>query len=435
MQSNDTVFVRYDKIRPCDVLLVNGTSVKSKAISRFSSYKESEDSDGHDVYSHAAIWTKFVDKENTGLQNYIQLTESDGDGVGAGREVTVALRLKTGESIVAYVFRGVKSAKVLRHPQIDTISDETLLEKFMRIEQEHFYRQYPDILHVLEASVVNEYFWSVVTKCRYAINETRKNNSINKGMFCSELVAEIYESIGLMLFSEHIPPHLVSPNQLNHSNLERVDNAIIDFDLVDLEGSRIDEQKIDLSNKYGRSVIKYMVNSKNNSDLVDSYIRSTNDFTRRSQRMLVEAALSTTSKLIFDCSSMSSCLDSIGLIAHKELFQSYKESAEAINNYLLLCMEVIREGSVDYNIKEMGNIIDVINDFLSHVVFDCARSSFLFSIITSKYEMKVARNPFLYYRALRSRREAILKWKSIKSDRGKLETLIASARNLVRDRD
>src|SRR5207247_281430 len=58
-----------------------------------------------------------------------------------------------------------------------------------------------------------------------------KNKKVT-GPFCSELVGRFYARLGLPLFDDQRPPHMITPNDLANSKLDEEKNIVVDFDQI-----------------------------------------------------------------------------------------------------------------------------------------------------------------------------------------------------------
>ncbi|MBC3915972.1 hypothetical protein H8L32_00610 [Undibacterium sp. CY18W] len=218
-------FLIVDNIQPGDVLLTCGSMSQSLAIARIT--------DGQ--YSHASIWLP----NDTG---YPILVESDGLGVGS--TILSAHTLcgpGQGDIELAYsIPNAPKKYKLLRHPDIASVSLECLQAARKRLEARAFHRSYSQLSRLIKPAKLHPTVETIAEGVVRFAERTLSSPNMH-GVFCSELVVMYFEELNLPLFESQQKASMVSPNDLDRAPciLAEVENAFVDGSLLRfMRGSR-----------------------------------------------------------------------------------------------------------------------------------------------------------------------------------------------------
>jgi hypothetical protein len=207
------------ELKPGDVVLVRSVGWESTLIARAS---------GGD-YSHAAL----VCEDN-------ELFEADDEGAGFTHLSDVLA--KVNESCVSWarLRHDCDRLIVLRHPQLSSRYPDgggpaglLVKEAVRKAAQSYFGGPYSKMERLAEASRLPEALAGLRPLLAWLLRvgtETRDINSPLPGVFCSELVALVFQKeLGLPLFAEDRPPVTISPNDLtpDKSLLVAVPGAVV----------------------------------------------------------------------------------------------------------------------------------------------------------------------------------------------------------------
>lgn len=193
-------------LRPGDVLLSRGSGVVSAALAKFS---------GGD-YSHAAL---VLDSHS--------LFEADGYGVGF-TPVSAILVKVAGKTRKWWKFSDGRQVLVLRHPDLASRYPDTiglpglqLLDAVREAVAPYLGQPYSHLERLAKASLLPAglqpalrqvlRLWQYVDSMR---GTDRNLDSCLPGLFCSEVIVEVYQRLGVALFAENRPAGIVSPNAL-----------------------------------------------------------------------------------------------------------------------------------------------------------------------------------------------------------------------------
>jgi hypothetical protein len=197
--------LRSELIQRGDVLLTLGPDRMSKWIARLS----------RGQFSHAALCI-----------GPSIIFESDGGIIG--RKLIVRLGSVKSDAGWLNLCRvpgaEVTLCAVFRHPEMQNISEEQFNNALEQELQDSLGRYYSKEQRLLLMAP-----WALrpVLLPLLKLRDRRTKGRVH-GKFCSELVAEFFLRLGLGLFRNRRPPHLISPNDLAHSLLGEVEGAVVD---------------------------------------------------------------------------------------------------------------------------------------------------------------------------------------------------------------
>jgi hypothetical protein len=202
--------IRWDRVMPGDVLLTHGPGKISKTIARF----------GGGKFSHSGLFT-----------NAMSVFESDTD------MIKMSMLERAGEAIEGDFERLVPLYKVPderatavavnRHPAFSSMAAE--FDKAFSAEfHASFGKDYSRFYRLFRIARVPRPIKALAMSISRSIAKARFKNRI-PGPFCSELVARVYQRLGLGLFPDKKSPRDVTPNDLAHSHLQPVEGAVIDL--------------------------------------------------------------------------------------------------------------------------------------------------------------------------------------------------------------
>ncbi|CAN5808620.1 hypothetical protein BH11PSE8_BH11PSE8_22250 [soil metagenome] len=203
-----------DEVRAGDVLLVRGASIQSRVIAGWTG----------GPYSHAGIFLPQKDDFRPVLH------EADATGVGPTVLPGTFVRFASGDLRSAlFLGSNVEQAVLLRHPQLEAVSDAELMAATERLSDDALWTHYSSIGRLARPAGlprVAQDIWNAFEKVsdRVVADRTRR------GVFCSELVGRFFELSNLPLQpGGHVSASL-SPNSLRpeQSLLRVVESAVLD---------------------------------------------------------------------------------------------------------------------------------------------------------------------------------------------------------------
>ncbi|MGD0339604.1 MAG: hypothetical protein ABSB78_12545 [Bacteroidota bacterium] len=114
-------------------------------------------------------------------------------------------------------------ALILRHPILDAIKDGKSLSSRLRdLIQPFRGLEYPSLIALATALSKNKKTQKIAKSLLQIADSSIKHKKVNPGPFCSQLVAIIYQSLGISLFDHDLNPDEVNPNSFLLSHLEPV---------------------------------------------------------------------------------------------------------------------------------------------------------------------------------------------------------------------
>ena len=196
-------------LRPGDVVLSRGSDITSRALARFSGGQ----------YSHAAL---VLDSHS--------LFEADDCGVGFTHVPTVLVKVAGGHR-KWWEFSDGRRVQVLRHPDLagryqDTIGPPglRLLDAVSKAVAPYHGQPYSHLERLAGASQMpaglQPALRAVLRLWQYADwarGQDRNLASCVVGLFCSEVIVEAYQQLGVALFDDKRPAGVVSPNDLGRA--------------------------------------------------------------------------------------------------------------------------------------------------------------------------------------------------------------------------
>jgi hypothetical protein len=196
------VYLVERSLRPGDVILMNGGEKSSRIISFF---------DGG-PYSHAALYI-----------GEGKIYQADDNGVADA--LLPFVRVKIGEEVVQwrYLESYKGQALVLRHPVLESIDTAEVRAALEAIRAKYMYDPYSKF-HRLAGPL--RWPWPLrwiagrVLKLMWSDKAERARRI--EGVFCSELVALFFETLGLNIFPDRLDAVNVGPNDFVTSNLNHV---------------------------------------------------------------------------------------------------------------------------------------------------------------------------------------------------------------------
>lgn len=200
-------FVRLERIKAGDVMLMLGGGVQAKATAGLSGGE----------FSHAAIWLPvngLGDAEGRDGWPSVQLVEADPHGVGPTPTNVILLREEDHWTSVA-CFPGTVQLRVVRHPRLAAIESKSLRRIADRFQQAELYRSYSPFSRLVAASTLPVELRPIAATIMAQVDTRRL---YLPGAFCSELVAKFFLELNLPLFDPHLSPHLVAPSRLADKN-------------------------------------------------------------------------------------------------------------------------------------------------------------------------------------------------------------------------
>ena len=248
--SADNRLLRLRSLQAGDVLLTQGLDLQAAAVAAFS---------GGD-FSHAGVWLPIATGDPSSMARSwpgLQLVESDQLGVGPSLPTTLSIRENGRSREQVALLRHVRSASLVRHPELSAVSPEILAQAAASLAETHFYRSYSRRARLVRASNLPLAAQVVVGQV-IAIADP---NDPLPGAFCSELVAQFFKLLGLPLFDDDPLPATLSPSRLGSLEcaLKPVAEAVLH------PGHLPSSTEVDWSAAYaseGRALIPHVVKTK-----------------------------------------------------------------------------------------------------------------------------------------------------------------------------
>lgn len=224
-----TLYLVSELIQPGDVILSLGDEETSRQIAGVTG----------GPFSHAAI-----------VSRPDHLLESIDDGIGETRLAVGRMEEREGSPTPLLEFAHVDAALVLRHPELEAIDHDELVEVMKRImtaSSAFLGQRYPS-LYKLAPALPPLHPISLFAGAFKSVLVAAYPPEAFEGPFCSFLVALIYEQLGLSLFRRKRKPGTVNPNDFLKSLLKPVADAVTTAD----PKCRNRQDLVDLANKpYG----------------------------------------------------------------------------------------------------------------------------------------------------------------------------------------
>lgn len=199
-------FLWLDQVQAGDVLLTRGISRGATVVAIASGGS----------YSHAAIWLPLAGaSDGAGATrgrgwSAVNLIESDPLGVGSTLLEVLHLSRDGGPTRLAARLPGVRTAMLLRHPEMAGVPDQTLAAAVDALANSEFYKSYTARERLADAVNLPAGLKPIVRRGLALANP----QDVTPGLFCSELVAKFYADLPLPLFDTSAAPAEVSPSRL-----------------------------------------------------------------------------------------------------------------------------------------------------------------------------------------------------------------------------
>ena len=207
-----------DRVRGGDVLLTLGSEKKSAAIARFSGGR----------YSHAALCV-----------NSEMIFESDGGVVDRKFFEDLGWATIAGSPARLGAVPGRPAQFALyRHPRMSDVSESRFKEALLEEMSESYGKDYSEMFR-LAALAQTAPAIKAVLDSYYRIEHKLRHAENVPGPFCSELVARVYERLGLSLFSKLKRSEQVSPSDLAESNLEKIEDVVVPSNGLSIQSSPV----------------------------------------------------------------------------------------------------------------------------------------------------------------------------------------------------
>jgi hypothetical protein len=199
-------YLRTEIVKPGDVILSRSSGKESKIIAKFTRGR----------YSHAAL-----------VCNPSVRFESLSDGIGfTWSDIS---RAEYHEDEGFWLLEDIShysDIAVYRYPNLSKEKEDAVKATLLKLVDTFYGLEYPDLTHLADASSPSPTLRRLAAVLlRYFGKKTQKTPII-PGPFCSELVALVFDSLGLPLFDSNRPAKTISPNDLSRSRLRLVPNAI-----------------------------------------------------------------------------------------------------------------------------------------------------------------------------------------------------------------
>jgi hypothetical protein len=161
------------------------------------------------------------------------LAEADGFGVGFTPISPIHLEDENGRSqALVYSLPGAPVRyRLMRHPDIASVSQQRMLAATEKLQETEFTKRYSSLPRLVDAVDMPV---PVLATARSILSfvEILHGRDVERGTFCSELVAIFFSEIGLPLFLENRNPSEISPNHLASCLLFEVPDAFLMADQI-----------------------------------------------------------------------------------------------------------------------------------------------------------------------------------------------------------
>lgn len=211
--------IRMSKIKVGDVLLTRGTEKDSWKIALGT----------FGLYSHAGVFVCRLPRKDPTAPLDPLLVESEDLGVGWTEFDPISLIRDQKDAEWIAPLRGAPSTAILlRHPKIDDVPAEALIEASRKLQDEQFFVNYPPQAMLSGAIHAPKSVQSIFRRLKASTMEGV--DPLTFGSFCSQLVARFYEFLPIKLFEDDFRAQNVSPNRLGgpDSALEIVPDAFFE---------------------------------------------------------------------------------------------------------------------------------------------------------------------------------------------------------------
>ena len=222
-QDNHYCGVPVQCLRAGDVILSRSQGPVSRTISILTQTKGT-----NTKFSHAALLLE-TGKKTMALSSfglpaypYYQLFESDGLGAGfTGLSMNlIRAESKLVSCQVIFPYDSVAMA-IYRHPGLAQIPKNDVERAIEVVTSQYYADPYSLIERLAETLALPQSIKTAAQKIAKALTR-RPAHPGDTGVFCSELVAILFQTLNLPLFGTPKRPATISPNLLANSNLERV---------------------------------------------------------------------------------------------------------------------------------------------------------------------------------------------------------------------
>jgi hypothetical protein len=195
--------LRIHKVQVGDVLLTRGTEKDSWKIALGT----------FGLFSHAGVFLCRLPRSDPTKPLDPVLVESEDLGVGWTEFDPLSLVKGPDDSEWVTPLRGEPSAAILlRHPDVEHLPPEVLVEASKKLQDEQFFVDYPPRAMLSGALHAPN---SVKSIFRWLQSNTMKGvDPVTFGSFCSQLVAQFFELLPIKLFKRDFEAYEVSPNRL-----------------------------------------------------------------------------------------------------------------------------------------------------------------------------------------------------------------------------
>jgi hypothetical protein len=209
-QMKSKTYIRTDVLKPADVILSRSPHKESKIISKFTK----------GPYSHASLVLSSTHRfealdDGVGM-TYIKISRAE-------YHPDQAFWLLEDASSYAHV-------EVYRHPALSNIQENETQTRLLEIIQLFNGLEYPELKKLAIASSASPFVQKIASVLLGTIDRANNQHKVIPGPFCSELIMLVFKALGFPLFDTNMEPNTVSPNNLAHSHLRKVPEAICHCD-------------------------------------------------------------------------------------------------------------------------------------------------------------------------------------------------------------
>jgi hypothetical protein len=147
--------------------------------------------------------------------------ESEDNGVGPTIISIDRIELNNKARVLKMINPNWRRIAVYRHSELLKISEDERFERISKIVEKYSFKQYPHY----ERVVADLNLWPIVPFRRWLASLFDGDSDLNRGMFCSEVVAQVYKDLGhpFTRSPSSIRPSDICNREVSH--LERIDDV------------------------------------------------------------------------------------------------------------------------------------------------------------------------------------------------------------------
>lgn len=167
--------------------------------------------------------------------------ESEDSGVGPTFVAVDRIESRKGEVRLLKCLDGIGEILVLRHPASAAVEEETLRSRLELATDDLSFRQYPLFTRIARDLNVVPYLPEPLRDSLLSLVDDNEFKELNRGLFCSEVIANVYAKLGPDFEFRGRQPKQVCPSDIANSAISGMSELVDEYEVdSDLEAATVE---------------------------------------------------------------------------------------------------------------------------------------------------------------------------------------------------